>query len=118
MKSILRTLAATSALLLFLSPAALAVPIAAEDSVSISNATIIPTSNTTTIPPQAPPKPKGGANITSIDPDATVQGGGSPQCKPPLIYDLCTAANARAYCDNFGTFHSNFPKTCIDCWCQ
>ncbi|KAK0715263.1 hypothetical protein B0H67DRAFT_237549 [Lasiosphaeris hirsuta] len=118
LQSILRTRAASSGLLLLiLSPAALAVPITAENSISISNTTTSITTTNTTTTPQAPPRPKGGANITSIEPEATVQGG-SPNCKPQLVYDLCTASNAKAYCDSFGTFHSNYPKTCVDCWCQ
>jgi hypothetical protein len=43
---------------------------------------------------------------------------GSPQCKSPQLYDLCTADNAEAYCDGTG-FHNNFMASCKGvCWCE
>ncbi|KAL2022893.1 hypothetical protein VTK56DRAFT_4424 [Thermocarpiscus australiensis] len=44
---------------------------------------------------------------------------GTPHCKVPPLYDLCTADNADAYCDATG-FHNNFMASCKPpvCWCE
>ncbi|AEO66413.1 uncharacterized protein THITE_2114499 [Thermothielavioides terrestris NRRL 8126] len=48
---------------------------------------------------------------------STAANWGSPQCKSAALYDLCTAANAGAYCDATG-FHNNFMDSCHGvCWC-
>lgn len=49
---------------------------------------------------------------------ASAVGYGAPKCKSKALYDLCTAANAEAYCDATG-FHCNFMASCKDvCWCE